>query len=420
MIPSQYIGDGMEIIDATKENIFSAKISGRAPVIAYQCGIFKNNATSDLVYDSGIVKLDKPCYGADSNGNIVPFEYVIPPCADSMDNYTVGATYNSETGECTLNYDSFTYEPNAIVGFKVPEKIGDASFVSVIINNKSYAVNITDSGVVDWNAGDVVFLQLNESDLTATPTNDVKYTMIENGYIYGYKYVLTLWWDLNENDYSKGCIDSFETVFWAKSTPTLTINVFYETTDDNGMPVITIKVCDWGATYSHQSNVGVAWFQWILSEAADHTRIIDDTGRIYTNSPIAYEFSGLSTGQTYSICVNLQTQDGVTITSDWVDFTVDYEVVEIKSAVVVSHTDYDGIKVDWGNLKYVSGNPNNDNYRYLKQLPIEGHTCVELLSGNNITFTSSEHFDVDIPIKQNMYGLDICVKTVMKFITQKV
>lgn len=502
MIPSQYIGDGMEIIDATKENIFSAKISGRAPVVAYQCGIFKNNATSDLVYDSGVVKLDKPCYGADSKGNIVPFEYTIPPCADALDNYTVGATYNSESGEYTLSFDSFTYEPGAIVGFKVPADVGDVSSVSIITNGKTfvvamnydgtketealkdvavsatlssayehtiggflweagdtvivnwtgieyvcYATSATDPlvlkedssvklpfslyhsedgltlycgttgesqentlsitvrhdiySVVDWKAGDIVFVSLHEIDgvATATPTDEVEYTTMENGYIYGYKYILTLWWDLNENDYSQNCIDSFETVFWAKATPTITVDVFYEATDENGVPVVTNKVCDWGATYSHQSNVGVAWFQWILAEAADRTRIVDDTERIYTNSPISYEFSGLSTGQTYSICVNLQTQDGVTITSDWVDFTVDYEVVEIKSAVVVSHTEYDGIKVDWGNLKYVTGHPNNSDYRYLKPLPAEGHTCVELLSGNNITFTSSEHFDVDIPIE---------------------
>ena len=107
-------------------------------MVAYQCAIFKNNATSDLIYDTGVVTLSAPFYGADSKGNIVPFENTIP-----------------------------------------------------------------------------------SNDGTAT-----SHTSMENGYVYGYKYILTLWWDVDTSDYSKNCVSSYETVFFAKGAPSIAIDAF--------------------------------------------------------------------------------------------------------------------------------------------------------------------------------------------------
>ena len=126
MTPSVNNGGGFGVIDATVENTFSAIVKGNSPVVAYRVGIFKNNATSDLVYNSGVIVLDSPFYGTNSAGDSVPFEYSIP----------------------------------------------------------------ANSGVT-------------------------------NGYTYGYKYILTLWWEVDSSDYTTGCVESFETVFYARATPTV-------------------------------------------------------------------------------------------------------------------------------------------------------------------------------------------------------
>lgn len=309
MLPSLYMGDGQGVIDASVENTFSAQINGRAPVVAYQCGIFKNNASSDLVYDTGVVTLATPFYGADSFGDVVRFTFTIPSNSTSV-----------------------------------------------------------------------------------TP-----HTTMQNGYIYGYKYILTLWWDLNTSDYSSGCVNSYETVFDAKATPTVSINSFSSQTS-NGLPLVTSRSCTWTATYNQANNTGVQWFRWTLALASNHANIVDQTNKIDTNSAVQYTHDGLVSGTNYAINVEVQTQDGVLIESGWTSFTVSYVAGELNSVVEISLTSDNGIKLDWGSLKYIIGSPNNSDYRYLKPVPYIGHTCVELLDGNTITFTSSENFAIDIPI----------------------
>lgn len=304
------MGDGQGVIDASVENTFSAQINGRAAVTAYQVGIFKNNATSDLVYDSGIVELEVPFYGADSRGDVVRFEYAVPS---------------------------------------------------------------------------------NDSEQES-------YTEIENGYIYGYKYILTVWWDLDASDYSSGCVDSYETVFYAYSTPTIAIDSFTSVMSGT-LPVVEAKACTWHATYTQANVIPVQWFQWTLALASDHNSVVEQTNRIYSNSAVAYTHDGLISGTNYAIKVDAQTKTGVLITSGWTDFAVAYSAGILKSVVEISVTGDNGIKLDWGKLKYIEGVPNNQDYQYLTPVPNEGHTAVELLDGNTITFASSTHFALEIPLE---------------------
>ena len=259
------------------------------------------------MYDTGVVTLSTPFYGADSKGNIVPFEYTIP-----------------------------------------------------------------------------------SNDSTAT-----SHTSMENGYVYGYKYILTLWWDVDTSDYSKNCVSSYETVFFAKGAPSIAIDAF-GTKNAAGVPVVDSSSCDFTATYSQPNNAGILWFRWTLANA-DHSRIIEQTKDIYANTAVTYNCTGLATGTDYAVRVEAQNQDGVFVDSGWVNFTVEYVEVELNSAVVVAVTDKCGISIDIGGIRYIEGKPDNGNYRYLTPLPVDGRTCVEIDAGNAITFSGSEHFNLDIP-----------------------
>lgn len=309
MLPSLSMGDGQGVIDASVENTFSAQINGRAPVVAYQCGIFKNNATSDLVYDTGIVALDEPFYGADSHGDAVRFEFTIP-----------------------------------------------------------------------------------SNDPLVTP-----HTLIENGYIYKYKYILTFWWDLDPFDYSKGCVNSYETVFDAKAAPSIAILPFTAETTAEGLPLVSSRMCTWEAAYS-QSGVSVLWFKWTLALASDHQSYIGRTKEIYSNSAMRYSYDGLLAGTRYAIQIEAKTQAGTMVRSDWIEFEVSYESSGLRSVVEIMTTSNCGIKVDASSLKYIEGVPLTNEYRYLGSVPAEGHTCIEIDLDNAITFTSSEHFSLNIPL----------------------
>ena len=302
MTPSVNNGGGFGVIDATVENTFSAIVKGNSPVVAYRVGIFKNNATSDLVYNSGVIVLDSPFYGTNSAGDSVPFEYSIS----------------------------------------------------------------ANSGVT-------------------------------NGYTYGYKYILTLWWEVDSSDYTTGCVESFETVFYARATPTVSIDAISSKTNDAGLPVISTKSHTFSATYTQANNVPVEWYRWSLKRK-DTGAVIEQTDLIYSGAKVEFLYEGLNTGITYSIMVEVQNQDGIVIVSDWVDFEVSYQTTHIQSAVEVTPTDDDGIKIDFGGLKYIEGSPSDTNWRFISPCPDDGHYAVELDSGSSITFTGTEHFAVDIPI----------------------
>lgn len=309
MLPSTSMGDGQGVIDASVENTFSAEIKGHSPVVAYRVVIYKNNATSDIVYDSDIIAFATPFYGADSQGTPIRFEYIIPS--------------NDDT--------------------------------------------------------------------------ELAYTTMENGYVYGYKYILTLCWNIDPAEYLNSIVSSYETVFFAKETPTISIEAFAESTIGTTDYVLS-RSCIWNGSYSHASTIPSQWFQWTLALASDHTNIVDQTERIYANTPIQYENDGLLSDTSYAIKVDVQTPDGLIITSDWTAFTVSYASGTLSSVVVISQTSDNGVKLDWGGLQYIEGDPNNGDYQYLKPVPFDGHTAVELLAGNTITFASSTHFAVDIPL----------------------
>lgn len=315
MLPSKNAGDGQGVIDASVVNTFSAQINGRAPVVAYQCIIFKNSATFDLVYASGIIELPEPFYGTDQRGDPVRFEFDVP---------------------------------------------------------------------------------------SNDPLESV-HTDIANGYINGYKYVLALWWNLDPADYGAGCIESYETVFYAKSAPTITIdsNFTSEFTEES-LPLVESHACTWTAVYTQANNVGLMWFQWRLALASDHTHIVDQTSQLRASSRLIYTHEGLVSGTNYSIMILAQNADGVLFASEWVDFAALYNAGTVSSVVKITLTNDNGVKVDMGDIKYIEGVPNNGDYRYLTPLPTDGHTCVELLAGNVITFESSVHFAFETPLDSDL------------------
>lgn len=309
-------GDG--VIDATKENTFTAVIHGDSPVVAYRVGIFRNNATSTIVYQSEIQVLDEPFYGTDINGNQVLFEYTIPA-------------------------------------------------------NPSY-----------------------------TPSGGTTRTMV-NGYTYGYKYILTLWWNYDPANTEANCVSSFETVFTTRADPTLMVDPIPNGTIDN-------RTYLFSASYSQANNSGVTWFRWTLAEGDDHTKIIDQTKKIYTNAALQYQYDGFLTDTNYAVRCEVQTSDEVEIASDWLDFTVHYDTVYIQSALGIGVTPDDAIRIDFSKLGYLTGVADPDNgYRYWESKADSRRVLVQIDEGTSITFEGSAHFALELPI-QGEFVTSFCLQ----------
>lgn len=301
-----------------------------------------------------------------------------------------------------------------------PSTSGDigSGVIDATIDNTFSAVIKGDSPVVAYRVGifknnttsDLIYssgvIQLDEPFYGTLPNGKVvpfTYVVpstsgITNGYTYGYKYILTLWWELDTSNYDTGCVQSFESVFYARSSPTLSIAQISAETNGEGIPVVGSKSHTFTGQYYQSNNVSLAWFKWTLANKLNTESPLAVVGPVYSCPKIEFEYDGLMSGTDYCVKVEARTQDGIEITSGWVDFTVSYDTIAIQSAVETRQTKENGILIDFGNIKYIEGIPSSDSWRFIKPCPYEEHICVEIDSGTNIVFTNSEHFDVDIPI----------------------
>ena len=133
-----------------------------------------------------------------------------------------------------------------------------------------------------------------------------------------YKLKITLFWgNQNENSVSQ----SSESVFFARAKATVTLDPFPSVVDTSE---ITFT-----ATYNQNDGDSINYvrFQFASVDGEGNRTILDDTGEIYTGN-LSYSYSGLLTGNTYSINCFAQTQFGYITPDNWTDFTVFYEEAE--------------------------------------------------------------------------------------------
>lgn len=92
VIPSSFAGVGGDLIDATDGMTISWQVNGTSPMTGYQIIIYRNNTTSDQLYDTGEVTLSDPFYGVDGMGNVQRFSVDISAATLSANNITNGNT----------------------------------------------------------------------------------------------------------------------------------------------------------------------------------------------------------------------------------------------------------------------------------------------------------------------------------------
>lgn len=73
--PSSFAGVGGGTVAVADMVNISWQVNGNSPLTGFQIDIYNNDATSGLVYTSGVITLDAPFYGVDSKGNPQFFVY---------------------------------------------------------------------------------------------------------------------------------------------------------------------------------------------------------------------------------------------------------------------------------------------------------------------------------------------------------
>ncbi|MCM1297259.1 MAG: hypothetical protein NC311_17095, partial [Muribaculaceae bacterium] len=107
-----------------------------------------------------------------------------------------------------------------------------------------------------------------------------------------------------------------ESAIITRAAPTLTLNIV------NGQN-LTSSFAEFTAEYSQAQDEPVKWVRWELADAKDKSKHIADTNNIYT-SVLAYEVDGLFNNTEYALKCTVETENGVQVSSGWVNFSVKY------------------------------------------------------------------------------------------------
>lgn len=202
-------------IDASVANEFRCQINGSSPTIKYQLKIMQNNATSTVVYDSGLVSLTTPLYPTDYTGAVNELVVAVP--ANQMTN---GNEYKWSIASYWTNTDYYESYENVFKAYKKPTLTLDTIPSPITTKDYTFSATFTQAqGVQVERFG----WQLSEkgSDIYLVDTittgniysNDIK--LYYDGLFSGTNYeIRVVCWDYNGVFLDSGVIDftvSYET-----------------------------------------------------------------------------------------------------------------------------------------------------------------------------------------------------------------
>lgn len=216
----------------------------------------------------------------------------------------------------------------------------------------------------------------NTNSDTASPNHMV------NGYTYGYKWTLTIWNGYDASDPTLNMIESFEACFDAKDTPVVTVNYAQH---------ITARTGTWTGVYTQGQNVPLMWHRWQLVSGGT---VVYDTGSIYSNNALSFQYDGLITGKSYTIRLTCMTQDGVEVIASG-EFDVQYATMDSDGIVRVQQRKDGSIEFQCMQPDYITGIVSGIDVTFTADTPIDGHTSISTGSNTTISFSSTQDFDMD-------------------------
>lgn len=158
-----------------------------------------------------------------------------------------------------------------------------------------------------------------------------------------YKLVIRQWWNANDS-----VTQSSASAFITRKSPTLTLGAI-------SSPVST-RSYTFTATYSQAQGDALNWARWMLATSDDTDSPLYDSGNIYGTSDLQFSYDGLFQDVTYSVRCMVQTENGISADTGWVDFSVEYYVAEIAGAVVATKAcNRSAVEVTWPLIKSIPG-----------------------------------------------------------------
>lgn len=368
----------IKVIDAKSDRIpFSCIIDGNEAIYAWRirCHLISDYS---LVFDTGVVSLEEnPFFPIDEKNRNVVFEKDIKPyLLDSetrelktiniykpctKDGYESGGTYYTKD-TTTIPY-SYTEKPVSTITY---EKIW-----STLFYQETSPIN-----------SDNIFF-----------------------------WIIDFWnYEDNQIEGSEPTVSSTEAVFYFNDTPTPTI--CYEAESSlNEDPILesgavfSSKKCYFKATYSEaKTNAPLKRYGWRLIDTTNDRVLLDTITKkqIYgTDTNIRMYYDGLLNDCNYSIELFIETQNGATIITDPITFSVSYDTTYLTNDFEVQTLVREpSVVLNWGKSVVVGGK-NNGDIDFVSNYPVKGVSSVKIPKNSNITYDYGITSNLDI--SENSY-----------------
>ena len=160
-----------------------------------------------------------------------------------------------------------------------------------------------------------------------------------------YKLVIRQWWSAVDS-----VTQSSASVFVTRAAPTLSINAI------GSGGVIGDRFYTFTGVYSQGQGDVLNWFRWRIALAGDTDNPFFDTQNISGTMDISCSYDGFFTGQSYSIRLTCQTENGVEADTGWVNFSCSYSAVVSPGAITAQCVRAsDAVAVRWSGFNYSEG-----------------------------------------------------------------
>lgn len=336
--PSVLAGVGQGVVDVADDLSVTWQINGNSPLNAFVVSFYQNNATSDYVSTSGYQSVSPAAYGTDEKGNIVPFTF---------DNDGLwGADYDLVNGK------SYKLKIMQFGGNKTVKRYTTSSIMAM---NSTYAfaidgiyysfttpTNFSSGATIDIHSGNL--LVFNIGSIAQGNTVYTAYASVSTTYdgssvlVPGSSSTATVYEVVMQNA---------ETVFITRAKPTL---AFYPPSS------LAVVSRTFTATYAQAQGDAIKWARWQLALKNGTARtVIDDTGEI-TTGVLSYTYDSFLDGNTYSIMLTVESENGQRVTTGWEDITVSYNVSPAATGIDGECNDADGsILLSWQGASSIPG-----------------------------------------------------------------
>ena len=158
-----------------------------------------------------------------------------------------------------------------------------------------------------------------------------------------YKMVITQWWSANDfvTPYTASII-------LARDNPILTMGAAADP--------LTSKEASFTATYTQAQGDGIKWLRWEIAYADDTENPFLDTGYIYGTGLLQVDYDGFLTDNSYAVRCTVESQNGVQVTTGWVDFDVSYTLATTTAgASACQLANSSSVWVSWEQIESADG-----------------------------------------------------------------